>query len=184
MDKLLKDTETQMENAFKAMLQRFSKTRTGRANSSALDDVKIDYYGQPTPIKQLGNISIPEPRLIVIQPWDKSTLPLIEKAILASNIGVTPDNDGNVIRLPFQPLTEETRKEIVKEIKKMEEEAKIEIRNIRRSSNDVAKKMEKNSEISEDDKTALLEDIQELTDKWVDKITEAAKAKEEEIMEV
>jgi len=184
MDKLLKDTETQMENAFKAMLKRFSKTRTGRANSSALEDVKIDYYGQPTPIKQLCNISIPEPRLIVIQPWDKSTLPIIEKAVLASNIGVTPDNDGNVIRLPFQPLTEETRKEIVKDIKKMAEETKIEIRNIRRNSNDIAKKMEKDSTISEDDKKVLLDDIQELTDKWVEKITEAAKAKEKEVMEV
>lgn len=122
--------------------------------------------------------------MIVIQPWDKSVLDLIEKAILASNIGVTPENDGNVVRLPFQPLTEETRREIVKQIKKMAEEAKIEIRNIRRDGNDTAKKMEKDSEITEDDLKKVLKDIQDLTDTWIDKISESAKAKEVEIMEV
>jgi len=118
MEELLTELEIKMEDAFQALLNNFSKTRTGRANTSALDHVRIDYYGENTPIKQLCNISIPEPRLIIVQPWDKTTLTLIEKAILASNIGVTPENDGNVIRLPFQPLTEETRRDIVKQIKK------------------------------------------------------------------
>lgn len=184
MEQNLTDLEKKMQDAFDALLRQFSKTRTGRANVAALEDVRIDYYGQNTPIKQLCNISIPEPRLIVIQPWDKSILQQIEKAILASNIGVTPDNDGKVIRLPFQPLTEETRRDIVKQIKKMAEDAKIEIRNIRRTGNDQAKAMEKDSEISEDECKKLMKDIQELTDKWIDKISEAAKSKESEIMEV
>ncbi len=184
MDALLSNLKMKMKDAYNALLKDYSKIRTGRANSSSLDDIKIDYYGQPTPIKQLSNISIPEPRLIVIQPWDKQVLPLIEKAILASNIGVTPDNDGVVIRLPFQPLTEETRKEIVKKIRKMAEESKIEIRNIRRTGNDDAKKMEKDGEISEDDKAKLLKDIQEITDEWIKKISEVATNKEKEIMEV
>ena len=125
MEDLILELEMKMEAAFDAMLVRYSKTRTGRANAAALDNIRIDYYGATTPIKQLCNISIPEPRLIVVQPWDKTTLADIEKALLASNIGVTPDNDGNVIRLPFQPLTEETRRDIVKQIKRMTEEGKI-----------------------------------------------------------
>ncbi|MCK4956761.1 MAG: ribosome recycling factor, partial [Candidatus Cloacimonetes bacterium] len=154
------------------------------ANTAALDEISIDYYGAATPVKQLCNITIPEPRLIVIQPWDKTALDLIEKAILASNIGVTPQNDGNVIRLPFQPLTEEIRRDIVKEVKKMSEDGKIEIRNIRRAANDSAKKMQKDSEISEDEQKILMDDIQELTNSWIVKITEATKTKETEIMEV
>ena len=184
MDELMMTLEMKMEDAFNALLSRFSKTRTGRANASALDDIKIDYYGATTPIKQLCNISIPEPRLIVVQPWDKTCLVEIEKAILASNIGVTPENDGNVVRLPFQPLTEETRRDIVKHIKKMAEEAKIEIRNIRREGNDSAKKMEKNGDISEDEQKKALKEIQELTDNWIEKISEASASKEKEIMEV
>lgn len=184
MDMLLLDTESKMESAFESLLKRFSKTRTGRANASALDDISIDYYGAPTPIKQLCNISIPEPRLIVVQPWDKTALDLIEKAIHASNIGITPQNDGNVIRLPFQPLTEEIRRDIVKEVKKMSEEGKIDIRNIRRNANEAGKKMQKNSEISEDDLKGLLAEVQEFTDSWIKKITASTIAKETEIMEV
>jgi ribosome recycling factor len=184
MEDLLTELEIRMEDAFQALLKNFSKTRTGRANTAALEHVKIDYYGAQTPIKQLCNISIPEPRLIVIQPWDKTILDIIEKAILASNIGVTPENDGNVVRLPFQPLTEETRRDIVKQVKKMAEDTKIEIRNIRRDGNDAAKKMEKSSDITEDDLKKSLKDIQDLTDTWIDKISESAKTKEVEIMEV
>ncbi|MBT3755801.1 MAG: ribosome recycling factor [Candidatus Cloacimonetes bacterium] len=184
MQELLQSLTEKMKDAFESMLKHYSRIRTGRANASALDDIKIDYYGAPTPIKQLCNISIPEPRLIVIQPWDKSILESIEKTLLSSNIGVTPDNDGNVIRLPFQPLTEETRLDIVKQIKKMAEDGKIEIRNIRREGNETSKNMEKKSEISEDNMKDLQIDIQELTDKWVSKVTEAAKTKETEIMEV
>ena len=184
MQELIQNLTGKMEDAFNSLLKNYSKIRTGRANTSSLDDIKIDYYGAPTPIKQLCNISIPEPRLIVIQPWDKSILEGIEKTLLSSNIGVTPDNDGNVIRLPFQPLTEETRLNIVKQLKKMAEDAKIEIRNIRREGNEISKKMEKTSEISEDNMKDLQIDIQDITDKWVTKITDAAKTKETEIMEV
>ncbi|MBC8385597.1 MAG: ribosome recycling factor [Candidatus Cloacimonetes bacterium] len=184
MEEFLFELETKMDSAYNALLTKFSKTRTGRANASALDNIKIDYYGQKTPIKQLCNISIPESRMIVVQPWDKTTLEEIEKSILASNIGVTPDNDGNVIRLPFQPLTEETRQDIVKQVKKLSEDAKIEIRNIRRDGNDSVKKMKKNSEISEDEEKNLHKDIQELTDKWIEKISEVTASKEKEILEV
>ena len=184
MEELKIMLEMKMDNAFNALLKHYSKTRTGRANASSLDEIRVDYYGANTPIKQLCNITIPEPRLVVIQPWDKSILSEIEKAILSSNIGVTPENDGNVLRLPFRPLTEEIRREIVRQIKTMTEESKIEIRNIRRDGNDSARKMEKNGDISEDDQKKLLKDIQELTDKWIDKISDASITKEREIMEI
>ncbi len=184
MQDLKLDLELRMEAAFSALINNFSKTRTGRANAAALDNISIDYYGAATPIKQLCNISIPEARLIVVQPWDKSSLELIEKAILASNIGVTPENDGNVIRLPFQPLTEDTRKDIVKQIKKMAEDTKIETRNIRRDGNETAKKMQKDGDISEDEQKKLLKEIQDITDKWIEKVGESSKIKEKEIMEV
>lgn len=184
MKEMFEELDAKMESIFNGLLKQFSKVRTGRANTAMLDSIKVDYYGQQTPIKQLCNISIPEPRLIVIQPWDKTILQSIEKVILASNIGVTPDNDGNVLRLPFQPLTEETRKEIVKQIKKMAEDAKVSIRNIRRDGNDTAKKMEKTSEMTEDDYKQYTKENQEITDKWIDKISEAATTKEKEIMEV
>jgi ribosome recycling factor len=184
MEDVILELEMKMEAAFEALLKKFAKTRTGRANTAALDNLKIDYYGAATPIKQLCNVAIPEPRLIVIQPWDKTTLNSIEKAVLASNIGVTPENDGNVIRLPFQPLTEETRREIVKQIKKNAEDSKIEIRNIRRDGNEILKKMEKDSKISEDEQKKGMKDIQDLTDNWIEKISAASVAKEKEIMEV
>ncbi len=184
MKNLINELEKKMDNAFSNMIKQFSKTRTGRANTAALEDISVDYYGQQTPVKQLCNISIPEPRLIVIQPWDKTILGEIEKSLLASNIGITPENDGNVIRLPFLPLTEEIRKDIVKQIKRMAEDAKITIRNIRRDGNDTAKKMEKKSEITEDDLKKFQKDNQEITDKWIEKITESSKIKEKEIMEV
>jgi ribosome recycling factor len=158
--------------------------RTGRASASVLDDIRINYYGQPTPVKQLCNISIPEPRTIVIQPWDKTTLADIEKAILAANLGITPENDGNVIRLPFQPLTEDKRKDIVKSLKKMAEEARVAVRNIRRDANDQLKKMEKAGEISEDEEKKQLKDVQDITDEWINKIDEVEKSKEKEILEV
>lgn len=184
MEELKKKLEKRMEDAFNALLQNYTKTRTGRANASNLDHIRIDYYGASTPIKQLCNITIPEPRLIVIQPWDKTILIDIEKAVLASNIGVTPENDGNVIRLPFQPLTEDTRKDIVKQIKQMAEDGRIEIRNIRREGNESVKQMEKNGDISIDEQKKLLKDIQNLTDKWIEKISETSDSKETEIMEV
>jgi len=184
MDKVIKPLEDKMNKAIEAMAHSFLKLRTGRASVSILDDIKINYYGELTPIKQLCSISTPEPRLIVVQPWDKTTLTDIEKAILAANLGITPENDGKVVRLPFQSLTEEKRKEIVKQIKKIAEDSKIEIRNIRREGNDIAKQMEKDKEISEDESKKLQDDIQELTDKWVEKVSEAAKNKETEVMSV
>lgn len=184
MNILLKEAKTKMEQSFESMVRNFTKIRTGRANVSVLDNITVDYYGQATPIKQLCNISIPEPRLILIQPWDKTILADIEKAIQASNIGVTPNNDGNVIRLPFQPLTEETRKDIVKSLKRMGEDAKIAIRHIRREANDKAKKLEKDGDITEDDLKKLNKRIQDNTNDWIDKISEAVKTKEKEIMTV
>lgn len=173
-----------MQKSFDSLLHQYSKVRTGRASASILDDVKINYYGQPTPVKQLCNISIPEARTIIVQPWDKTTLADIEKAILGANIGITPENDGNVIRLPFQPLTEDKRKDIVKSLKKLAEDTRVAIRNIRRDANEAGKKMKKDSEISEDDEKKLLKEVQDITDEWIKKIDEVEKAKEKEIMEV
>lgn len=184
MDKVIKELEDKMSKVIDNMAHSFSRLRTGRASVSILDDIKINYYGELTPIKQLCSISTPEPRLIVIQPWDKTTLTDIEKAILSANLGITPENDGKVIRLPFQPLTEEKRKDIVKQIKKVAEEAKISIRNIRREGNDIAKKMEKDKEISEDEMKKMQNDIQELTDKWIEKVSNAASNKENEVMTI
>jgi len=184
MEDLKNSTKDKMQKSYDSLLHQYSKIRTGRASASILDDVRINYYGQPTPVKQLCNISIPEARTIIVQPWDKTTLADIEKAILAANIGITPENDGNVIRLPFQPLTEDKRKDIVKNIKKLGEDARVAIRNIRRDANEAGKKMKKDSEISEDEEKKLLKELQDITDDWIKKIEESEKAKEREIMEV
>ncbi|MDD2597370.1 MAG: ribosome recycling factor [Candidatus Cloacimonetes bacterium] len=184
MQTLKDSTKEKMQKSFDSMLHQYSKVRTGRASASILDDVRINYYGEPTPVKQLCNISIPEPRTIVVQPWDKTTLADIEKAILGANIGITPENDGNVIRLPFQPLTEDKRKDIVKNLKKLAEDARVAIRNIRRDANEAAKKMKKDSDISEDDEKKVLKEVQDITDEWIKKIDDVEKAKEKEIMEV
>jgi ribosome recycling factor len=184
MENIKQQVSDKMQKTLDSLLHQFSKIRTGRASASILDDVKINYYGQPTPVKQLCNISIPEARLIVVQPWDKTTLADIEKAILAANLGITPENDGNVIRMPFQPLTEEKRKDIVKSLKKMAEDARVAIRNIRRDSNEEVKKSQKDHDISEDEEKKLLKEIQDVTDEWVKKVDEAEKVKEKEILEI
>lgn len=184
MDTIISNVEMEMELTLESLTQKFSKLRTGRASVSILDSIKVDYYGQPTPIKQMCNVSVPEARLIVIQPWDKSSLANIEKALLAANLGITPESDGNVIRLPFQPLTEEKRRQIAQDMKKLVEDAKISVRNHRRDANEALKKMEKNGEISEDEQKLGLKQIQDLTDKWIKKISEAGDNKEKEIMEV
>ncbi|MEF3694816.1 MAG: ribosome recycling factor, partial [Candidatus Cloacimonadota bacterium] len=172
MDTLKNNTKDKMQKSFESLLHQYSKVRTGRASAAILDDIRINYYGQPTPIKQMCNVSIPEARTIIVQPWDKTTLADIEKAILAANLGITPENDGNVIRLPFQPLTEDKRKDIVKNLKKLAEDCRVAIRNIRRDSNELAKKMKKDSEISEDDEKKLLKELQDITDDWIKKIDE------------
>lgn len=158
--------------------------RAGRANASVLDKITIDYYGTPTPIQQVGSISSPEPRMLVVQPWDGSVLGEIEKAILKSEIGIAPQNDGKVIRLNFPPLTEERRKELVKQVKKYSEEAKVQIRNVRRDSLEDYKTKKKNSEITEDDLKGIEKDIQTLTDKYIKEIDDITADKEKEILEV
>ncbi|MBP7562620.1 MAG: ribosome recycling factor [Candidatus Cloacimonetes bacterium] len=184
MEDIVKQAEEKMNKTFESLAHQFTKTRTGRASASILDDIKVNYYGTPTPVKQLGNINIPEPRMIILQPWDKTTLSEIEKAILAANLGITPENDGNVIRLPFPSLTEDKRKEIVKGVKKQAEDAKVASRNVRRDFNELVKKQKKNSEITEDQEKKILDDIQKLTDKWIEKIDDLAKNKEKEIMDI
>ena len=177
-----KSLDDKMEKSISVYSEKLSEVRAGRANPAILNKVKIDYYGTPTPINQVAGVSVPEARLIVIQPWDASVLKDIEKAILASDIGINPNNDGKVIRLAFPELNEERRKEIAKDIRKMAEDAKIAIRSIRRDAMDEAKAMQKNSEITEDELKVAEEQIQKLTDKYVNEIDEILEKKEKEIM--
>ncbi|MBI2794791.1 MAG: ribosome recycling factor [Ignavibacteria bacterium] len=172
-----------MQKAVEHVQQQLSKVRTGRASTSLLENVKVDYYGSPTPISQVGGISTPDARSILIQPWDRTTLGSIEKAILASNLGITPQNDGQVIRISVPPLTEERRKEIVKQCKKFAEDAKLAVRNTRRDANEELKVAEKKEHFSEDDRKRGEDEIQKLTDKYVKDIDQVLAAKEEEVME-
>ncbi len=174
--------EEKMMKSISVFEENLAEVRAGRANPAILNKIKIDYYGTPTPINQVAGISVPEARMIVIQPWDVSVLKEIEKEILKSDIGINPNNDGKVIRLNFPELNEERRKEIVKDIKKMAEEAKVMIRNIRRDALDEAKTMQKNSEISEDDLKVAEDKIQKLTDKYVEEIDSLLDKKEREVM--
>lgn len=180
----MQNTESKMNKAISALEADYAAIRAGRANPAILDKVTVEYYGAQTPISQVGTVSVPEARMIVIQPWDAAILKDIEKAIQASDIGINPNNDGRVIRLNFPQLTEERRKELKKGISKRGEEAKVAIRNIRRDSLEVFKKQKKNNEITEDDLKDLEEKVQKLTDKFVKKIDEITAAKEKEIMEV
>lgn len=173
-----------MEKSIGAFKEKLSEIRAGRANPAILNKVKIDYYGTPTPINQVAGVSVPEARLIVIQPWDVSVLKDIEKSILASDIGLNPNNDGKVIRLAFPELTEERRKELAKEIRKIAEEAKVSIRAIRRDGIDEAKAKQKNSEITEDELKSAETEIQKITDKYIDEIDKILADKEKEIMSV
>lgn len=173
-----------MEKSIGAYQEKLSEIRAGRANPAILNKVKVDYYGTPTPINQMAGISVPEARLIVIQPWDMSVLKDIEKAILASDIGINPNNDGKVIRLAFPELNEERRKEIVKEIRKMAEEAKVAIRSIRREAIDDAREEEKNSIITEDDLKLAENNVQKLTDSKVEEIDKILESKEKEVMSI
>lgn len=181
---LLEDAERRMEKTSEALRKEFATLRAGRATPALLNKIEVDYYGAMTPLTQMANISAPESRLLVIQPWDKSTLKGIEKAILASDLGLNPNNDGSIIRIAIPQLTEERRKELVKIVKKKDEEAKVAIRNIRRELNEDIKGLEKDKEVSEDDAARGLDDVQKLTEKWVKKLDEITKVKEAEIMEV
>ncbi len=173
-----------MTKAIENLEENYSEVRAGRANPTILNKIMVDYYGSATPINQVASISVPEPRMIVIQPWDKSLLSLIEKAIEKADIGIHPMNDGSLIRLTFPELTEERRKDLAKDIKKMAEEAKVAIRNIRRDEMDEAKASLKNSQISEDEERALEDKIQKATDASIAKIDEKSQKKEQEIMSV
>ena len=184
MDDRLKVYEEKMTKSYDAMIREFTAIRAGRANPHVLDKLKVDYYGTPTPIQQVGNISVPEPRMLQIQPWEKSLIKAIEKAILTSDLGITPSNDGTVIRLVFPELTEERRKDLVKDIKKKGEAAKVAIRNIRRDANEVFKKQNKANEISEDDMKDLETKTQKMTDKYIADIDKAVDEKSKEIMTV
>jgi ribosome recycling factor len=181
---VLTTAKEKMDKAIQAFSRELSTIRAGRANPGLLEKVMVDYYGVPTPIIQLAGISVPEARLLVIQPYDKSILKDIEKAILASDLGLTPSNDGSVIRITIPPLTEERRRELVKLVKKYSEDAKVAVRNIRRDANDELKKLEKNGEITEDELRSYTDDIQKITDEHVAKIDAITKEKEKEVMEV
>ncbi|MCI9365317.1 MAG: ribosome recycling factor [Clostridia bacterium] len=176
--------EERMDKTISVLQENFSEIRAGRANPAILNKVKVDYYGVSTPISQVAGISVPEARLIVIQPWDMSILKEIEKAILASDIGITPNNDGKVIRLSFPELNEERRKELVKDIKKIAEESKVSIRSIRRDGIDEAKKLQKDGEMTEDDLKNAENQIQKITDKKIEEIDSVLANKEKEIMNV
>ena len=178
------EIKDRMEKSLDNLNERLSEVRAGRANPAILNKVKIDYYGTPTPINQVAGVSVPEARLIVIQPWDLSILKEIEKAILASDIGINPNNDGKVIRLAFPELNEERRKELVKEIRKYSEETKVAVRNSRRDGIDKAKTMQKNSEITEDELRVAEAEIQKITDKNIEEVDKIVAAKETEIMSI
>lgn len=184
MKQVKKNTEEKMIKTLNALENEFAAIRAGRANPAVLNKINADYYGSPTPVNQMAAVSVAEARVLVIQPYDPSGLKAIEKAILASDIGITPANDGKVIRLTFPQLTEERRKDLVKQIKKLGEDSKVSIRNIRRDAIDKFKTMKKNSEITEDDMKSCEEDVQKLTDKYCAEIDKAVSVKEKEIMSI
>ncbi len=181
---LFEDTEDRMKKAIDSMRKDFLAIRTGRATPAVLEPIRISAYGQEMPIKQLATVSVPEPRSIVIQPWDKSVLGDIEKAIQKSDLGINPTNDGKLLRLAFPPLTEERRKELVKQVKKRGEEGKIAIRNVRRDAMEMLKLMEKDGDISEDDEKRGQKEFEDLTKKIIEDVDKIVEAKEKEIMEI
>ncbi|MDI6792679.1 MAG: ribosome recycling factor [bacterium] len=183
LDDVYKETQAKMNKTTEATKGEMAAIRTGRASSAILDHVTVEYYGSQLPINQAATISVPEPRLILIQPWDKSVLPAIEKAILKSSLGLNPSNDGNVIRLPIPTLTEERRKELDKVVKRKAEDGRVSIRNIRRDTNELLKKMEQDKDISEDDLKHGKEKIQKLTDEAASQIDKILAAKEKELLE-
>ncbi|GAE24284.1 ribosome recycling factor [Halalkalibacter wakoensis JCM 9140] len=179
-----KDAEQRMSKAIEALNRELAKLRAGRANPALLDRVTVEYYGAETPLNQLATISVPEARLLLIQPFDKSSIANIERAIQMADLGLTPSNDGTVIRLTIPPLTEERRKDLVKLVKKAAEEAKVAVRNVRRDANDELKKLQKDGEMTEDELRRSNDDVQKVTDKSIAQVDEVAEKKEKEIMEV
>lgn len=181
---VINNMKAHMDKTVDSLRREYQKVRTGRANLGLLDDIKIDYYGTPSPLSQVATLSVPEPRTITLQPWETKMISVIEKAIMNANLGLTPANDGKVIRLNLPALTEERRKDIVKQLKKMAEEAKVAARNIRREANDELKKLEKNKKISEDDLKRAEKEVQDVTNSYITKIDEVLAHKEKEVMEV
>lgn len=184
VSEIMKECKDRMQKAVETTKTDFSQVRTGRASSALVESIMVDYYGATTPLKQLANISVPEARTIVIQPWDVSALESVEKAIIASELGLNPNNDGKIIRINVPSLTEERRDELDKYIKKLAEEHRVSVRNIRREANEAAKKLQKDSTITEDDARKATDDIQKLTDESIKQIDELLKHKEKEIYEV
>ena len=184
MEELIKKTKERMEKCLDSLERDYKTIRAGRANPSVLDRITVDYYGCPTPLGQMAAISVPEPRMLMIQPWDASTLKSIEKAINTSDLGINPNNDGKVIRLVFPALTEERRRELVKEVSKRAEEAKVAIRNVRRDSMEELKKMKKNGDITEDDQKNGEKKLQDTTDGYIKQSDEMEKKKEQEILSI
>ena len=184
IDAVIKETKPKMQAVIEDTKRKLSSVRTGRANIGLLDNIVVDYYGTPTPLNQMASVSVPEPQLITVSPWDASQVDAIERAITTSNLGINPSNDGKIIRLPVPPLNEERRKELAKQVHEIAEEHKIAIRNVRQSSNNELKKMLNDKEISEDNERIGLDEVQKLTDSHVKQIDELAKKKEEEILTV
>ena len=184
LEELHKKMEALMKGAMEHLHHELSTIRTGKANPALLDSIQVEYFGQMVPLKQVANVAVPDPRLITIQPWDKTVVQEIEKAIRASDLGLNPQSDGTLIRLPIPPLTEDRRKDLVKIVKRMGEEAKVTLRNIRRDTKDKVKKLEKEHEISEDNMHTKQEEIQKMTDSYVRSVDEVVVAKEKEIMEI
>ncbi|WP_178042117.1 ribosome recycling factor [Frisingicoccus sp.] len=184
MDERIQVYETKMKKTLESLEREYISIRAGRANPHVLDKLVVDYYGTPTPIQQVGNITVPEARIILIQPWESKLIKAIEKAIMASDIGITPSNDGKAIRLVFPELTEERRKELAKDVKKKGEGAKVAVRNIRRDANDALKKWSKAKEISEDDADDLEKAVQKMTDKFIAEVDKAVESKTKEVLTV
>ncbi len=184
INEVLADGKKRMVGALTALENDFGKLRTGRASTSLVDQIPVDYYGTPTPVNQLASVSVPDSRSIAIQPWDRGAFPLIEKALMQSDLGLNPVNDGKMLRITIPPLTEDRRKELVKIAKKYTEDSKIAIRNVRRDMNDTLKKMEKDKDISEDENRKAQEDVQKITDDYVKKCDAACGEKEKEILEI
>ena len=184
LDELFLDSEERMTKACAALEKEFAKLRTGRATAALVDGIKADYYGTPTPLSQMASITVPDSRTITIQPWDKSGFAAVEKAILKSDLGLTPINDGKIIRITIPALTEDRRKELVKVARKYAEDGKVAVRNVRRDANDQLKKLEKDKAISEDERKKAEDDVQKLTDKYVGEIDRITQAKEKEILEI
>ncbi len=184
MEQVFKDIEKRMSNTIEVLKQEMASLRAGRANPALLDNVHVEYYGVPTPLNQVANISAPEPRMLRVQPWDKGIIGDVERAILKSDLGLNPNNDGNIIRISIPQLTQERRQDLVKVVKKNGEETKVSIRNVRRDANETLKKAEKNGDISEDDLRRYQDEVQEVTNKYTQQVDDVVNRKEAEIMEI